>query len=61
MIYIVIFPAVAFVLALIIGVIIVLLKWGPTICGVRHHALPDDQRRWDDDQRAAYDHGISYA
>lgn len=34
MIYVLIFPAVAFLLALIIGVIIVLLKWGPQICGV---------------------------
>lgn len=57
MIYVIIFPAVAFLLALIIGVIIVLLKWGPIICGVRHHALPDE-REWDD---KVYDHGISYA
>lgn len=58
MIYVVIFPAVAFLLALIIGVIIVLLKFGPVICGVRHHALPDEQQ-WEEDK--AYDHGISYA
>lgn len=58
MIYVVIFPAVAFLLAFIIGVIIVMLKWGPQICGLRHHALPD-AREWEEDK--AYDHGISYA
>lgn len=58
MIYVVIFPAVAFLLALIIGVIIVLLKWGPQICGVRHTALPDE-REWE--ESTAYDHRISYA
>lgn len=58
MIYVILFPAVAFVIALIIFVIIVLLKWGPQICGVRHHALPDE-REWEEDK--AYDHGISYA
>jgi len=58
MIYVVIFPAVAFLMALIIGVIIVLLKWGPQICGVRHHALPT-VREWEEEK--AYDQGISYA
>lgn len=58
MIYVIIFPAVAFLLAFIIGVIIVLLKWGPQICGVRHHALPDE-REWEEDK--AYEQGISYA
>lgn len=58
MIYVVIFPGIAFLLALIIGIIIVLLKWGPQICGVRHHALPD-AREWEEEK--AYDQGISYA
>lgn len=58
MIYIVIFPAVAFLLMFIIGVIVVLLKYGPQICGVRHHALPDI-REWEEEK--AYDHGVSYA
>lgn len=58
MYYAVLFPALAFVLALIMGVIIVLLKYGPRICGVRHHAITSD-RDWADDQ--AYDQNISYA
>lgn len=58
MIYVLFFPAVAFLLAFIIGVIIVQLKWGPRICGLRHTALPDE-REWEEDK--AYDHGISYA
>lgn len=58
MIWLVIFPSIALLLTLIIGVIFVLLKWGPQICGVRHHALPDE-REWE--EAKAYDHGISYA
>lgn len=52
------YPGVAFVVALIVGVIIVLLKYGPQVCGVRHHALTDD-RDWNEDR--AYDQTISYA
>lgn len=59
MYYAVLFPALAFVLALIMGVIIVLLKYGPQICGVRHHAIGTDDRDWTDVQ--AYDQTISYA
>lgn len=53
----VLFPALSFVLALIMGVIIVLLKYGPQICGVRHHAISDDPDSPDD----GYDQNISYA
>lgn len=59
MIYVVIFPALAFLLALIIGVIIVMLKWGPQICGLRHHALPDDHGEWNEER--GYRQEISYA
>lgn len=58
MIWVAIFPGLAFILALIIGVIIVLLKHGPRICGVRHHAI-DEDREWD--EQHAYEQGISYA
>lgn len=58
MFYAVLFPGIAFVVALIIGVIIVMLKFGPQICGVRHHAIPDD-REWE--EQKAYEQGISYA
>lgn len=58
MFYAVMFPGIAFVVALIIGVIIVMLKYGPQICGVRHHAVPDD-REWE--EQKAYEQGISYA
>lgn len=58
MIWLGIFPGVALVMALILGVIVVLLKWGPEICGVRHHTLADE-REWE--EARAYDHGISYA
>lgn len=59
MIYVIIFPALAFLLALIIGVIIVMLKWGPQICGLRHHALSDNRGEWDEDR--GYRQEISYA
>lgn len=58
MIWLGMFPAVALVMTLILGVIVVLLKWGPEICGVRHHTLADE-REWEETR--AYDHGISYA
>lgn len=58
MIYVVMFPGLAFILALIIGVIIVMLKFGPQICGLRHHAIPNE-REWEEDK--AYEQGISYA
>ncbi|KAL3276045.1 hypothetical protein HHI36_020774, partial [Cryptolaemus montrouzieri] len=32
----------AFLTMFIVGVIIVLLKWGPQLCKVRHTALPDE-------------------
>lgn len=42
----------------IVGVIIILLRFGPVICGVRHHALPDI-KEWEDEK--AYDQRVSYA
>jgi len=58
MIYLVIFPGVAFVVLLILGVIVVILKRGPQLCNLRHHALPDSSE-WRED--GAYEQGISYA
>lgn len=58
MTFLILYPAVALLAMCIVGVIMVLLRFGPVICGVRHHALPDD-REWEEDK--AYDHKISYA
>ncbi|EDV50496.1 uncharacterized protein LOC6544487 [Drosophila erecta] len=51
------YPAVAAVALFIVGVIIVMLRYGPRLCGLRHHALPDD----DDLRGKTYEHEISYA
>lgn len=58
MIYLDIFPGVAFVVLIILGVIVVILKKGPQLCKLRHHALPDSNE-WREGQ--AYEQGISYA
>lgn len=58
MIYLAMFPAVAAIVMLILGVIVVILKKGPKLCGLRHHALPDSHE-WGQDR--AYEQGISYA
>lgn len=58
MVFLVMYPAVALLAMFIVGIIIILLRFGPVICGVRHHALPDI-REWEDDK--AYDQGVSYA
>jgi len=57
MVFIVLFPAVAMLALFVVGVIMILLRFGPQICHVRHTALPDD-REWAD---KAYEQGISYA
>ncbi|XP_068918302.1 uncharacterized protein wrm2 [Tenebrio molitor] len=44
-------------LFLIVGVIIVLLRWGPRFCKTRHVAL-DVERDW---QQQAYEQKVSYA
>lgn len=41
----------------IVGIIIILLRWGPDLCKVRHTAIPDE-RDW---SKKSYDHTISYA
>lgn len=53
-----IYPAVAMLAMCVLGVIMVILKYGPKLCKVRHHALPD-QREWEDDK--AYDQTVSFA
>lgn len=58
MAFIVMYPAVALLAMFIVGVIIVMLRYGPVICGLRHHALPDD-KEWEEDK--AYDQKVSYA
>lgn len=58
MIWLAMFPGVAFLVMFILGVIVVLLKFGPRIFGVRHDALPEEQE-WEDEQ--AYHHSISQA
>ncbi|XP_050517856.1 uncharacterized protein LOC126892374 [Diabrotica virgifera virgifera] len=47
----------AITLFLIVGVIMVMLKWGPRLCKLRHTALPD-RGTW---QHATYEQPISYA
>ncbi|KAH8300802.1 uncharacterized protein wrm2 [Drosophila kikkawai] len=51
------YPAVAAVALFIVAVIIVMLRYGPRLCGLRHHALPDN----DDLREKTYEHEISYA
>jgi len=58
MVFLVMYPAVAMLAMFIVGVIIILLRYGPVICGVRHHALPDI-REWEGQK--AYDQRVSYA
>ncbi|XP_012158024.1 uncharacterized protein LOC101459033 [Ceratitis capitata] len=57
MAFILLYPAVAALALFIVGVIIVILRFGPRLCGLRHHALPDNHE-WDE---KSYEHEISYA
>ncbi|KAL9905517.1 uncharacterized protein LOC119631476 [Glossina fuscipes] len=57
MAFIILYPAVAALALFIIGVIIIMLRFGPKLCGLRHHALPYNEE-W---RERAYDHEISYA
>lgn len=57
MAFILFFPAVAALALFIVGVIILILRFGPRLCGLRHHALPDNHE-WDE---KSYEHEISYA
>lgn len=58
MVFLVMYPAVAMLAMFVVGVIIILLRYGPVICGVRHHALPD-AKEWEEEK--AYDQRVSYA
>ncbi|XP_052896421.1 uncharacterized protein LOC128303490 [Anopheles moucheti] len=51
------YPAVAMLAMLIVLVIMMILRFGPQLCRLRHHALPDDQ----DLRDQAYDQKVSYA
>lgn len=57
MAFIALYPAVAALALFIIGVIMIILRFGPRLCGLRHEALPD-REPW---QGRAYEHEISYA
>lgn len=57
MAFIILYPAVAALALFIVGVIIIMLRFGPRLCGLRHHALPDNH----DWQERVYEHEISYA
>lgn len=57
MAFIILFPAVAALALFIVGVIIIMLRYGPRLCGLRHHALPDNEEY----RERSYDHDISYA
>lgn len=54
---IILYPAVAALALFIVGVIIIMLRYGPRLCGLRHHALPDNAEY----RERVYDHEISYA
>lgn len=57
MAFIVMYPAVAALAMFVLGVIFIILRYGPKLCKVRHHALPDDHE-WED---KTYEQRISYA
>lgn len=58
MVFIVLYPAVALLAMFIVGVIIIILRFGPVLCGLRHTALPDIQE-WEDGK--TYDQRVSFA
>lgn len=51
-------PAMACVTLFVVGVIMVLLRYGPRYCKVRHTALPDTNAEWSDQ---TYEQRVSYA
>lgn len=55
--FIILYPAVAALALFIVGVIIIMLRYGHRLCGLRHHALPENEEY----RERAYDHEISYA
>lgn len=57
MAFIVLYPAVAALAMFVIGVIMVILRFGPRMCGVRHTALTS-HHEWDDQ---VYEQKVSYA
>lgn len=57
MAFIVLYPAVAALALFIVGVIMIMLRFGPRLCGLRHHAIPNDEEY----REGTYDHEISYA
>ncbi|XP_037940283.1 uncharacterized protein LOC119673122 [Teleopsis dalmanni] len=57
MAFILLYPAVAVLALFIVGVIIIILRFGPRLCGLRHHALPDNNE-W---RQRGYAQEISYA
>ncbi|XP_035784929.1 uncharacterized protein LOC126578817 [Anopheles aquasalis] len=57
MAWLVAYPAVAMLAMFIVLVIMLILRFGGRLCGLRHHALPDDQ----DLRDQAYDQKVSYA
>jgi lipopolysaccharide/colanic/teichoic acid biosynthesis glycosyltransferase len=57
MIWLMIYPAVAVVVALVVGIIMLILKYGPVLFKARHHTL--SRREFDDG--TFYEQTISYA
>ncbi|XP_026480559.1 uncharacterized protein LOC113387015 [Ctenocephalides felis] len=57
MAFIILYPAVAMLALFIVGVIMILLRYGPVLCKVRHHALPDES----DWHSKTYEQKITYA
>lgn len=53
----ILYPAVAILALFVLGVVVVIIKHGPRLCKVRHHALTT-QYDWEDH---AYEQKVSYA
>lgn len=60
MVFMVLYPAVAFVAMFVVLIIMIILKHGPRLCGLRHD-ISQERRGYAEayDEEAAYDHKIS--
>lgn len=61
MVFIVLYPAVAFLAMIIVLVIMIMLRHGPRLCGLEHSIADRQQGYLHGDDKGAYDHRISVA
>lgn len=61
MVFMVLYPAVAFLAMFVVLVIMIILKHGPRLCGLQHSIADRRQGYMQGDDDAAYDHRISVA